>query len=165
MYKQRNASDNETRRLWANGGKAEPVQPTSSTQKAEAEKAEDRKRTGPPPGAKDDATFFYWQALDKYCAPQWHRQDRLADGRLILPLMYNLPRQCALRRCRRSKTCVGPEFHCLDELIEIAARRAKRLEADPVLMRRRWAKITASGSPAVRRRGRPVKPAAEGRRR
>jgi hypothetical protein len=150
--------NDETRQQMANGKKPEAVQ-----LKASEKKVEERKARDPRPGAKDDAAYFYGQSVDKLCAPHWPRQDRLADGRLILPLMYNLPRQCPLRRCRRAKTCVGPEFRCIDELTEIATRRAKRLEADPVLMRRRWAKVTASGGPAVRRRGRGAKPAAEGR--
>ena len=106
------------------------------------------------PAVTDDAAFHYRQAVDKLCAPHWPGQDRLADGRLILPLMLDLPRMCPLRRCRRSKTCAGPEFRCIDVLEDVATHRAKRLEADSAWMQRRWATITASGGPVRKPRAR-----------
>jgi hypothetical protein len=103
--------------------------------------------------SKDDATFFYAQAMDMLASPHPHGRNRLADGRLILPLMLDLPRICPLRRCRRAKTCTDIEMPCAIEFhLATAIRRATRIETDPVWRQKRWARVTSEAGPIRLRR-------------
>ena len=98
--------------------------------------------------AKDDAAFFLEHGTDGLERPGRPGHHRLPDGRLILPLMLDLPRICLYRRCRRAKTCAQADMPCaIGFHIEIAEVRWNRLEKSLAWRTQRWRQIAGPNAP------------------
>jgi hypothetical protein len=96
----------------------------------------------------DDAAFFLWHGTDGIERPGQPGHHLLPDGRLILPLMLDLPRICLYRRCRRAKTCTRQDMPCaIGFHIEIAEQRFNWLDRCPEWRQKRWATIAGPDAP------------------
>ena len=109
--------------------------------------------------ATDDAAFFLVHGTDGIERAHGVGNPRdflgdhlLPDGRLILPLMLDLPRVCLYRRCRRAKTCTHHDLPCaIDFHIGLAEQRLNRLEKSLAWRTQRWQRIAGPNAPRVPR--------------
>lgn len=131
-------------------------QPASTRTKAKPTQVKERKTTQKEMALDTDATdaaaFFLAHGTDGLERPGQPGHHRLPDGRLILPLMLDLPRICLYRRCRRAKTCTQDDMPCaIDFHIGLAEQRWNRLEKSLAWRTRRWERVAGPNAPRVPR--------------